>query len=164
MYSGKEDISDHFYSGVRPPPYQPLDEDAARPHIAQDQMHPAPPPAQQPIGLNHLLNPDEDPNEVAVTQQPRMMVMQNRDTIQHLLVRDLKGLPHHSTSVTCSNCGMVVPTRVNHKAICKTHCWACCLFLFFCWPCICIPYCTAGCRKTNHYCTRCDSYLGNSNM
>ncbi|XP_059489122.1 lipopolysaccharide-induced tumor necrosis factor-alpha factor homolog [Neocloeon triangulifer] len=159
--------SDHFYHGERPPPYYP---EASQSHLAPD-IYQKPPPQQPwtPVGQPHQQQPPpigfkmpQPDVPVAAPMPPaqQVVVMQSRTTTQ--LTGGLAGLPHNATSVTCANCGTIVPTKVEHEATGKTHCWACCLFCFLCWPCVCLPYCMTSCRKTNHYCTRCNSYLGNS--
>ncbi|XP_065350772.1 lipopolysaccharide-induced tumor necrosis factor-alpha factor homolog [Cloeon dipterum] len=148
--AGKSRNHEHDFGalhGERPPPYNPNDHyghqhnEYQQGHQHWGPVHQVPAPVVQP------------PTTVIITQP-------SPGVHQHYSV--LRGLPHHSTTSTCANCNQVVSTRVVHRTSCKTHCWAFCLFMFLCWPCVCIPYCKDSCMTANHYCTRCDSFLGDS--
>ncbi|XP_073962959.1 lipopolysaccharide-induced tumor necrosis factor-alpha factor homolog isoform X2 [Choristoneura fumiferana] len=62
--------------------------------------------------------------------------------------------------VTCQSCNNEAVTRIEWKATTRTHVFAGLLCLFGCWPCVCIPYCMESTRNADHYCTKCDAYIG----
>uniref|UniRef100_A0A903WR20 LITAF domain-containing protein n=2 Tax=Anopheles darlingi TaxID=43151 RepID=A0A903WR20_ANODA len=64
------------------------------------------------------------------------------------------------TQLICPNCQALVRTTVEHRANTRTHIYALLLCLFFCWPCICLPYCCNSCRDTIHKCPRCKAFIG----
>ncbi|XP_055591753.1 lipopolysaccharide-induced tumor necrosis factor-alpha factor homolog [Uranotaenia lowii] len=64
------------------------------------------------------------------------------------------------TTITCPSCRATVVTRVDYASTTKTHLCAGLLFLFICWPCVCVPYCTKWCRDANHYCPNCNAFIG----
>ncbi|RZF38011.1 hypothetical protein LSTR_LSTR006410 [Laodelphax striatellus] len=66
----------------------------------------------------------------------------------------------HSQTTSCPNCQKIITTRVDQEATMKTHLFALLLCLLFCWPCVCVPYCTETCKATNHYCPNCEAFLG----
>ncbi|EAA15026.4 lipopolysaccharide-induced tumor necrosis factor-alpha factor homolog [Anopheles arabiensis] len=62
-------------------------------------------------------------------------------------------------TITCPTCHATVRTKVKHESTTSTH--ACALLLWIvCWPCLCLPYCCNSCRDANHYCPRCNTFIG----
>ncbi|XP_049277374.1 lipopolysaccharide-induced tumor necrosis factor-alpha factor homolog [Anopheles funestus] len=62
-------------------------------------------------------------------------------------------------TITCPSCHATVRTKVKHESTTSTH--ACALLLWIvCWPCLCLPYCCKSCRDANHYCPRCNTFIG----
>ncbi|XP_049784120.1 lipopolysaccharide-induced tumor necrosis factor-alpha factor homolog [Schistocerca nitens] len=64
------------------------------------------------------------------------------------------------TTLQCPSCHKTVTTEIRYKSNTKTHIVAVLLFVFLCWPCICVPYCTGCCRVKEHYCPGCNAFLG----
>ncbi|CAH4036462.1 unnamed protein product [Pieris brassicae] len=62
--------------------------------------------------------------------------------------------------IVCPSCQATIVTKIDRIATTKTHLIACCLFLFLCWPCTCVPYCMDSCKNADHYCPNCNAYLG----
>ncbi|XP_065081141.1 lipopolysaccharide-induced tumor necrosis factor-alpha factor homolog [Ochlerotatus camptorhynchus] len=65
-----------------------------------------------------------------------------------------------STTLICPSCRAQVRTRVEHNSTTKTHIIALLLFIFCCWPCICVPYCCNSCKNADHYCPNCNAFIG----
>ncbi|XP_005188383.1 lipopolysaccharide-induced tumor necrosis factor-alpha factor homolog [Musca domestica] len=85
-------------------------------------------------------------------QQPPTVIIQTRP--------QLIGLGNQPTRMQCPSCHADIMTTVKHSANSRTHCWALCLCLFICWPCVCVPYCMDSCQTANHTCPNCNSYIG----
>ncbi|XP_055547606.1 lipopolysaccharide-induced tumor necrosis factor-alpha factor homolog [Wyeomyia smithii] len=64
------------------------------------------------------------------------------------------------THLVCPSCRATIRTRVEHDSTTKTHIIALLLFVFCCWPCICVPYCMNSCKDANHYCPNCNAFIG----
>uniref|UniRef100_A0A9I3CK13 LITAF domain-containing protein n=1 Tax=Anopheles culicifacies TaxID=139723 RepID=A0A9I3CK13_9DIPT len=64
------------------------------------------------------------------------------------------------TTINCPSCRAHVVTRLEYETTTKTHLCAFLLCCFLCWPCACVPYCSASCRNANHYCPSCGSFIG----
>ncbi|XP_065368652.1 lipopolysaccharide-induced tumor necrosis factor-alpha factor homolog [Calliphora vicina] len=65
------------------------------------------------------------------------------------------------STVTCPNCGASRTTRMSYTPNTKTHLSALilCLVGWCCCACI-VPYCMNSCRTGNHYCSKCNAFLG----
>ncbi|KAH8401837.1 hypothetical protein KR009_008206 [Drosophila setifemur] len=63
--------------------------------------------------------------------------------------------------VTCPACGVQKTTRMTHTANSRTHMGAglLCLVGWCCCACF-VPYCMRSCRTGNHYCRKCNTFLG----
>ncbi|XP_017054146.1 lipopolysaccharide-induced tumor necrosis factor-alpha factor homolog [Drosophila ficusphila] len=63
--------------------------------------------------------------------------------------------------VLCPACGANKTTRMTHTANSRTHLVAgiLCLVGFCCCACF-VPYCMNSCRTGNHYCRKCNTFLG----
>ncbi|KAG8333074.1 hypothetical protein J6590_009535 [Homalodisca vitripennis] len=66
----------------------------------------------------------------------------------------------NSCTVTCPTCHTVVSTRTVKQTTSRTHMWACILCIFTCCLCAICPYCCDCFKVTNHYCPRCNAFLG----
>ncbi|GLV45880.1 uncharacterized protein CBL_11677 [Carabus blaptoides fortunei] len=66
----------------------------------------------------------------------------------------------NSQVMQCPSCHSQISTRVDTEAVTKTHLMALLLCVFGCWPCVCIPYCMDSCKNINHYCPKCNAFLG----
>ncbi|XP_055854601.1 lipopolysaccharide-induced tumor necrosis factor-alpha factor homolog isoform X4 [Episyrphus balteatus] len=62
--------------------------------------------------------------------------------------------------LTCPSCRADVLSDMKHEPTTKTHLMALLLFCFFCWPCVCLPYCMDSCQNANHYCPNCNAFIG----
>ncbi|XP_055837333.1 lipopolysaccharide-induced tumor necrosis factor-alpha factor homolog [Episyrphus balteatus] len=62
--------------------------------------------------------------------------------------------------VTCPSCHQEQMSTVRMEAATKTHLLAAVLCLVGCFCCVCVPYCVDSCKNANHYCSKCDAYLG----
>ncbi|EDS42499.1 conserved hypothetical protein [Culex quinquefasciatus] len=65
-----------------------------------------------------------------------------------------------STTLICPSCRAQIRTRVDHNSTTKTHIIAILLFVFCCWPCVCVPYCMDSCKNADHYCPNCNAFIG----
>ncbi|CAA9997533.1 unnamed protein product [Nesidiocoris tenuis] len=61
--------------------------------------------------------------------------------------------------LVCPHCQSQVTTRVNVQPTTKTH-LAALIICLLCFPCFFVPYCCDSCQSTNHYCPRCNVFLG----
>lgn len=105
-------------------------------------------PGYQPVPLQQL--PYPNPNQIN-SNQP-MQTVQNTIIVQ-------TPVGPHSTRTRCPHCQATIMTRVSHDCNIRTHLFAllCCIF---CCPCTCLPYCLNSCKDTNHYCPKCNAFLG----
>uniref|UniRef100_A0A0A9W1A7 LITAF domain-containing protein n=1 Tax=Lygus hesperus TaxID=30085 RepID=A0A0A9W1A7_LYGHE len=62
-------------------------------------------------------------------------------------------------SLTCPHCHTMITTRTSMQATTKTHLVALIICLLFC-PCFWLPYCCESCQAVNHYCPKCNHFLG----
>ncbi|XP_023304686.2 lipopolysaccharide-induced tumor necrosis factor-alpha factor homolog [Lucilia cuprina] len=100
-------------------------------------------------------------------QQPQPPLTQQQQqtdgvpiTIQPSVNLSSKLGPNPST-VTCPNCGANKTTRMCYTPNTRTHFSALllCLVGWCCCACI-VPYCMNSCRTGNHYCSKCNAFLG----
>ncbi|XP_075972729.1 lipopolysaccharide-induced tumor necrosis factor-alpha factor homolog [Anticarsia gemmatalis] len=111
--------------------------------------------------------------------QPVQNASQDQQSLQMVALDGAQPtvIPHLSTSViigqpmgtkpsvtTCKTCKYEIVTRIEKKATTKTHVIAFLLCLFLCWPCVCLPYCMSSCNNIDHYCTKCNSYIGSYHL
>ncbi|XP_046390329.1 lipopolysaccharide-induced tumor necrosis factor-alpha factor homolog [Ischnura elegans] len=69
----------------------------------------------------------------------------------------------HTMQMRCHHCQAFISTKINTTAHSSAH-FACCLLFFFsCGLFSCIPYCLSSCRRVDHFCPNCSSYLGSYN-
>ncbi|XP_068146837.1 lipopolysaccharide-induced tumor necrosis factor-alpha factor homolog [Drosophila tropicalis] len=66
--------------------------------------------------------------------------------------------------VLCPACGVEKTTRMTYTANSRTHFSAglLCLIGWCCCACF-VPYCMKSCRTGNHYCRKCNTFLGSYN-
>ncbi|XP_034110349.1 lipopolysaccharide-induced tumor necrosis factor-alpha factor homolog [Drosophila albomicans] len=63
--------------------------------------------------------------------------------------------------VLCPACGVQKTTRMTHTANARTHLAAALICLVGWCVCACfVPYCMNSCRTGNHYCRKCNTFLG----
>ncbi|KAL7736080.1 hypothetical protein ACLKA6_003817 [Drosophila palustris] len=63
--------------------------------------------------------------------------------------------------VLCPACGVQKTTRMTHTANARTHLSAALICLVGWCVCACfVPYCMNSCRTGNHYCRKCNTFLG----
>ncbi|XP_064542715.1 lipopolysaccharide-induced tumor necrosis factor-alpha factor homolog [Drosophila montana] len=63
--------------------------------------------------------------------------------------------------VLCPACGVQKTTRMTHTANARTHMAAALICLVGWCVCACfVPYCMNSCRTGNHYCRKCNTFLG----
>ncbi|KAH8307087.1 hypothetical protein KR044_004702 [Drosophila immigrans] len=63
--------------------------------------------------------------------------------------------------VMCPACGVQKTTRMTHTANARTHLAAALICLVGWCVCACfVPYCMNSCRTGNHYCRKCNTFLG----
>ncbi|XP_034479230.1 lipopolysaccharide-induced tumor necrosis factor-alpha factor homolog [Drosophila innubila] len=135
----------------QPPPYSAM---PAAPHggYTPAQTYQAYPggPTQPP-----LYPPMPQPQAQAQTYAPpppqQTVIIQ---TATHNLA-----LGSEPSRIRCPSCHADVVTTVNSSPSGRTHCWALIICLLF-WPCVCLPYCMDSCQNSDHYCPRCNSYIG----
>ncbi|XP_017077657.1 lipopolysaccharide-induced tumor necrosis factor-alpha factor homolog [Drosophila eugracilis] len=74
---------------------------------------------------------------------------------------DTLNLGPNRCRVLCPACGANKTTRMTHTANSRTHLVAglLCLVGFCCCACF-VPYCMNSCRTGNHYCRKCNTFLG----
>ncbi|XP_017114752.1 lipopolysaccharide-induced tumor necrosis factor-alpha factor homolog [Drosophila elegans] len=74
---------------------------------------------------------------------------------------DALNLGPNRSRVHCPACGAHKTTRMTHTANSRTHMVAglLCLVGFCCCACF-VPYCMNSCRTGNHYCRKCNTFLG----
>ncbi|XP_016980893.1 lipopolysaccharide-induced tumor necrosis factor-alpha factor homolog [Drosophila rhopaloa] len=74
---------------------------------------------------------------------------------------DALNLGPNRSRVLCPACGAHKTTRMTHTANSRTHMVAglLCLVGFCCCACF-VPYCMNSCRTGNHYCRKCNTFLG----
>ncbi|XP_033152506.1 lipopolysaccharide-induced tumor necrosis factor-alpha factor homolog [Drosophila mauritiana] len=74
---------------------------------------------------------------------------------------DTLHLGPNRSRVLCPACGANKTTRMTHTANSRTHMVAglLCLVGFCCCACF-VPYCMNSCRTGNHYCRKCNTFLG----
>ncbi|XP_075972726.1 lipopolysaccharide-induced tumor necrosis factor-alpha factor homolog [Anticarsia gemmatalis] len=62
--------------------------------------------------------------------------------------------------IVCQSCNYTVSTRTEMRPTFRTHAWAVCLFVCGLWPCCFVPYCMPTCNNIDHYCPKCNAYIG----
>jgi len=62
--------------------------------------------------------------------------------------------------LTCVHCQHHVTTRVKSGPSILTWGACACLFMFLCWPCSVLPFCSSRLKVTRHFCSNCDTLLG----
>lgn len=70
---------------------------------------------------------------------------------------DLSDAP---VSLTCYNCQEHITTQTKTGPSPLTWAACCCLFVFMCLPCCCLPFCYPPLNVTEHYCPNCNILLG----
>ncbi|KAJ8688181.1 hypothetical protein QAD02_023976 [Eretmocerus hayati] len=72
----------------------------------------------------------------------------------------VKAFGPEPTYLTCPNCYCNIRTRIESRSTAKTHLIALLCFMMCFLPCLPCIYCTDGCRAIEHYCPKCNEYLG----
>ncbi|XP_055917056.1 lipopolysaccharide-induced tumor necrosis factor-alpha factor homolog isoform X4 [Eupeodes corollae] len=62
--------------------------------------------------------------------------------------------------MVCPSCRADILTDLKRESTTKTHLMAVLMFVLFCWPCVCLPYCMDSCQNANHYCPNCNAFIG----
>ncbi|EDW31909.1 GL11368 [Drosophila persimilis] len=120
----------------------------------------APPSYDVAIGSNAVTVPAIP--AIAVTQQPPHVVYEYEQPAQPTVVQmDTMNLGPNPCRVLCPACGAQKTTRMTHTANSRTHMGAglLCLVGWCCFACF-VPYCMNSCRTGNHYCRKCNTFLG----
>ncbi|XP_045491959.1 cell death-inducing p53-target protein 1 homolog [Colias croceus] len=122
-----------------------------------DEKYPSPPPYSPPQPGYTSNQPSYTYNQpnTAVSSPPRTIVIVDSPPV--IVVNNLGPYP---TSCYCNTCKQQVTTYTRTETSLRTHVVAGLLCLFGCWPCVWIPYCADACKKIQHYCPICNTYLG----
>ncbi|XP_030387042.1 lipopolysaccharide-induced tumor necrosis factor-alpha factor homolog [Scaptodrosophila lebanonensis] len=113
-------------------------------------------------------NPSQPPPVLVVTGQPlpTRTATTTAQQQQHLQEPTfVHSAPLHlgpnPCSVICPACGAQKVSRMTHTPNTRTHLGAglLCLVGWCCCAC-CVPYCMNSCRTGNHYCSKCNTFLG----
>ncbi|XP_062134279.1 lipopolysaccharide-induced tumor necrosis factor-alpha factor homolog [Drosophila sulfurigaster albostrigata] len=80
--------------------------------------------------------------------------------IQTTTTTNVVTVGRESCRVQCPSCHEYIQTKVKRKPTGRTHFWALILCLFFCWPCVYVPYCTKSCHSAEHSCPKCGAHIG----
>ncbi|XP_023172788.2 lipopolysaccharide-induced tumor necrosis factor-alpha factor homolog [Drosophila hydei] len=115
--------------------------------IAQSQPQPPPPPQQQQ-------QQQQEQHQQTRRQQPELL--------EPTLVQPAPtNLGPNPCRVLCPACGAQKNTRMTHTANARTHLAAALICLVGWCVCACfVPYCMNSCRTGNHYCRKCNTFLG----
>ncbi|EDV37035.1 uncharacterized protein Dana_GF11638, isoform B [Drosophila ananassae] len=107
-----------------------------------------------PVIATPAIAPTPPQPVIVVTEQPQPQP----PTVVQI---DALNLGPNPCRVTCPACGVQKTTRMTHTANSRTHMGAglLCLVGWCCCACI-VPYCMRSCRTGNHYCRKCNTFLG----
>ncbi|XP_053676155.1 lipopolysaccharide-induced tumor necrosis factor-alpha factor homolog [Anopheles nili] len=64
-----------------------------------------------------------------------------------------------SMQITCPTCHSMVQTTVKRESTNSTHLWALVLCILCC-PLVWLPYFCNSCQDANHYCPKCNTFIG----
>ncbi|ALC42272.1 CG13516, partial [Drosophila busckii] len=91
-------------------------------------------------------------------QQPQQQIQHAEPTFVPTAATNLGPNP---SRVLCPACGAQKTTRMTHTANSRTHIAAVLICLVGWCFCACfVPYCMNSCRTGNHYCRKCNTFLG----
>ncbi|XP_070069183.1 lipopolysaccharide-induced tumor necrosis factor-alpha factor homolog [Drosophila takahashii] len=98
---------------------------------------------------------------IAPAPPPVVVVEQPAPQPPTVVPVDTLHLGPNRSRVLCPACGANKTTRMTHTANSRTHMVAglLCLVGFCCCACF-VPYCMNSCRTGNHYCRKCNTFLG----
>ncbi|XP_046978561.1 lipopolysaccharide-induced tumor necrosis factor-alpha factor homolog [Vanessa cardui] len=125
-----------------------------------------PPPYSDQPPVQYTSNPAVAPAGYEMENQPQVTIVHPQTTtiIQGTTVMPafiISGnLGPKSTPYFCNKCNQQIVTVVKKKSSMRTHVCAGLLCFFLCWPCVCLPYCMESCKRTEHYCPKCDAFIG----
>ncbi|KAH8370307.1 hypothetical protein KR093_003023 [Drosophila rubida] len=120
----------------------------------------APPSYDVAIAAQHA--PEPPAPVIVVNAQP---LPQQQQEIHHLEPTIVPAAPSNlgpnPCRVLCPACGAQKTTRMTHTANARTHLAAALICLVGWCVCACfVPYCMNSCRTGNHYCRKCNTFLG----
>ncbi|SPP72853.1 lipopolysaccharide-induced tumor necrosis factor-alpha factor homolog [Drosophila guanche] len=93
--------------------------------------------------------------------QPPQVVYEYEQPAATVVQTETLNLGPNPCRVLCPACGAQKTTRMTHTANSRTHLGAglLCLVGWCCFACF-VPYCMNSCRTGNHYCRKCNTFLG----
>ncbi|XP_037954885.1 lipopolysaccharide-induced tumor necrosis factor-alpha factor homolog [Teleopsis dalmanni] len=103
--------------------------------------------------------------EQPISQQlPQILLPEPQPPQQQQFSTEPPKLGPNPCAARCPNCGTYKTTRMCYTPNSRTHLCALllCLVGWCCCAC-CVPYCMNSCRTGNHYCTKCNTFLGSFN-
>ncbi|GMT36312.1 hypothetical protein PFISCL1PPCAC_27609, partial [Pristionchus fissidentatus] len=66
----------------------------------------------------------------------------------------------HPQAIHCAHCAQEIVTRVTPKPGLLTYLLCGGLAFFGCWICCCIPFCVEGAQDIEHFCPKCNRFMG----
>ncbi|EDW09068.1 lipopolysaccharide-induced tumor necrosis factor-alpha factor homolog [Drosophila mojavensis] len=113
--------------------------------------------AQTPIVI---AQPHTQPQPALPPQQQQLQ--QQPELLEPTIVQTAPtNLGPNPCRVLCPACGAQKTTRMTHTANARTHLAAALICLVGWCVCACfVPYCMNSCRTGNHYCRKCNTFLG----
>ncbi|XP_075168667.1 lipopolysaccharide-induced tumor necrosis factor-alpha factor homolog [Haematobia irritans] len=111
---------------------------------------------------------DQYPSAPVITNQPSFIPRETHEstvvTVQPTPPTLSSQLGPNPSKVTCPACGASRTTRMAYTPNSRTHLCAfiLCIVGGCCCACI-VPYCMKSCRTGNHYCAKCNAFLGTYN-
>ncbi|XP_034478716.1 lipopolysaccharide-induced tumor necrosis factor-alpha factor [Drosophila innubila] len=127
----------------------------------------APPSYDVAIAAHHHATPDASPPApvIIVNAQPLPIHQPQQQHQQQLEPTIVSAAPSNlgpnPCRVLCPACGVQKTTRMTHTPNARTHLAAALICLVGWCFCACfVPYCMNSCRTGNHYCRKCNTFLG----
>ncbi|GMT07230.1 hypothetical protein PENTCL1PPCAC_29404 [Pristionchus entomophagus] len=101
--------------------------------------------------------PNAVPHPHPVQQQPMPHLQGVRPTTVYV---GSVAFSSHGQPLHCTTCQQEIMTRVAPKPGLLTYLLCGGLAFFGCWICCCIPFCVEGAQDIEHFCPKCNRFLG----
>ncbi|KAF8354356.1 hypothetical protein PRIPAC_95979 [Pristionchus pacificus] len=152
--------------GQAPPPAQPQ-VGYQQPLATAPPMEPPPAYAEFPPSMDpKMVQPGTGayphlPNEVPLQPPPHQQQPMPQPGVRpHTVYVGSVAFASRPQRMHCTTCQQEIVTRISTKPGLLTYLLCGGLAFFGCWICCCIPFCVEGAQDIEHFCPKCNRFLG----